>query len=79
MDNVPASLPAQCVPYNQHKDIISQIDDLLQHNVIEPSTSSYSSPSVTEKKKGETGQMCVDYCTLHAKTSPCMFPIPRIR
>eukprot|EP00795_Rhopilema_esculentum_P008901 gene8901-16529_t len=50
-DNVPVSQPARRLPYNQRKEILSQIDELLENDIIEPSTSPYSSPIVTVKKK----------------------------
>ena len=77
-DNVPVSQPARRLPYKQRKEILTQIDELLENDIIEPSTSPYSSPIVTVKKKDGSYRMCVDYRALNAKTVPFTFPIPRI-
>eukprot|EP00795_Rhopilema_esculentum_P013177 gene13177-3978_t len=66
-DNVPVSQPARRLPYNQRKEILSQIDELLENDIIEPSTSPYSSPIVTVKKKDGSYRMCVDYRALKFK------------
>jgi hypothetical protein len=42
--------------------------ELLQQSLIQPSTSSYSSPVLLVKKKDRSWRMCVDYKRLNEET-----------
>ena len=61
---------------NQEKEYI---DKLLQQNVIEPSSSEWSSAPVLVRKK-KTGELryCIDYRSLNSKTIKDTFNIPLI-
>jgi hypothetical protein len=57
-----------------------QIEDMLKHNIIRPSTSPFASPILLVAKK-EKGQMrfCVDYRELNSVTIKDRYPIPNIQ
>ena len=59
-------------------EIDKQIDTLLQHGFIEPSTSEWTSPVVMVKKKDGSLRFAVDYRQLNAVTQPMNFPLPRL-
>jgi Retroviral aspartyl protease/Reverse transcriptase (RNA-dependent DNA polymerase) len=54
------------------------LDELLQNNFIQPSTSSFASPVLLVKKKDGTWRICVDYRKLNDLTINNRFPIPII-
>lgn len=56
---------------------------MLKHDIIEHSTSEYSSPIVLVKKKGGVDgnvqwRMCIDYRALNAQTAVREYPLPRL-
>ena len=54
------------------------IDELLDNNIIQPSTSPWSAPIVLVKKKSGEDRLCIDYRRLNAITKKDSFPLPRI-
>ena len=55
------------------------IDELLMHNLIEPSSSSWASPIVMVKRKDGRYRMCIDFREVNKKTlNADAFPLPRI-
>lgn len=54
------------------------INDLLQRQIIRPSTSNFSSPIVLTKKKNNTYRLCVDYRSLNKITVKDRYPLPLI-
>ena len=57
---------------NQH------IDDMLERDVIEPSSSPWASGIVLVRKKDGTTRFCVDYRKLNDATIKDAYPLPRI-
>ena len=58
-------------------EIRSQVDTLLDHDVIEESHSPWSSPVVMVKKKDGSYRFCVDYRKLNKLTVKDSHPLPR--
>lgn len=78
----PNSTPITLRPYRfyyfKKLEIEKIIQELLKNNLIQNSTSSYSSPVLLVKKKDETWRMCIDYRKLNENTVKNKFPIPLI-
>ena len=54
------------------------IDDMLTHDIIEPSTSPYASPIVLLDKPDGSHRFCVDYHNMNGITQKHAYPLPRI-
>ena len=71
--------PYRCSQKDQ--DILqSQMDQLLQKDLIQKSKSPYAFPVTLVKKKdeGDKTRLCVDFRKLNAVTLPDNYPLPRI-
>ncbi len=60
------------------KEIDSQIDQMLAADIIEPSSSMWTSPVVLVRKRNGQVRFCVDYRKLNSVTKPISFPLPRL-
>ncbi|XP_066267523.1 uncharacterized protein [Branchiostoma lanceolatum] len=65
-------------PVHRREVLRNQIAEMLDHDVIEPSTSPWASPVVIVTKKDGSPRFCVDYRKLNAVTVPDAHPLPRI-
>ncbi|KAK3100349.1 hypothetical protein FSP39_018534 [Pinctada imbricata] len=74
--------PVRSKPYKQtpaaRQETDKQIEHMLQHDIIEESTSNYHSPVVLVKKKNGSFRFAVDFRKLNAATESMSFPIPRV-
>lgn len=70
------------LPQSQKAEIKSQVNKLLEKDLIELSVSDYSSPLIVVPKKSTEGQrkwrLCVDYKKLNQKLINDKFPLPRM-
>jgi hypothetical protein len=64
--------------FKQKDTMEALILQLLQNNVIRPSVSSYSSPTILVKKKDGNWRLCIDYRKLNKMTIKNKYPIPII-
>ena len=66
-------------PAQSQKSIITKhVKDMLDKNVIEKSSSPWSSPVVLVGKKDGTIRFCIDYRKLNKVTKKDTYPLPRI-
>ncbi len=74
--------PIHTAPYrksNKDQEILNtETQKLLKQEIIEHSTSPWSSPVVLVTKKDGTTRFCVDYRRLNQITTKDAFPLPRI-
>jgi hypothetical protein len=78
-DETPVQKRYNTVPRALYSEVKNYIQDLLNHEWITKSTSSYSSPIVAVRKKDGELRLCVDYRELNKKTIPDRHPLPRIQ
>lgn len=74
----PIKQHARRLPVHMQAEVDEHVDDMLKRNVIEESTSPWSSPVVLAKKKDGTTRFCVDYRKLNDVTVKDAYPLPRI-
>ena len=66
-------------PIHQRKPIEAEMDALINHDLIESSTSQHSSPIVLVRKKTPGKyRLAVDYRVLNRNTIPTFFPVAQV-
>ncbi|KAJ9557826.1 hypothetical protein OSB04_012440 [Centaurea solstitialis] len=82
IDLVPAATPIAKAPYrlapSELKEMLAQLQELLDKGFIRPSTSPWGAPVLFVKKKDGTMRMCIDYRELNKVTVKNKYPLPRI-
>ncbi|MCO5615037.1 hypothetical protein L7F22_069325 [Adiantum nelumboides] len=82
IDLIPRSSPLNKPPYRvsqaQQDEIMSQVNELVQKDMVRPSLSPFCSLVLLVHKKDGTYRMCVDYRALNKLTVKNRFPVPRI-
>ena len=66
------------MPYAARQEVAQHIRKMQEANVIQPSSSPWSSSIVLVKKKDGTLRFCVDYRRLNSVTKADTFPLPRM-
>ena len=78
-ENVPPIKQApRRVPIHQEEVVESNMRDMIEDGVIQPSESPWASPVVLVKKKDGTCRFCIDYRRLNEVTIKDAYPLPRI-
>ena len=77
-DAAPIRQPPRRLPYAFREEAQSQVRDMLEQGVIQPSASPWASPIVLVKKKDGKYRFCVDYRKLNSVTQKDAHPLPRI-
>ena len=76
------SRPIKQAPYRLNPDKLSKVREevkfMIEHDIIEPSQSSWSSPIVMVPKPDGTLRFCIDYRKVNAETKTDSYPIPRL-
>ena len=74
----PISQAPYRIPVAYREEVEEEITAMLEHSVIEPTTSPWALPMVVVPKKDGTARICVDYRRLNAVTDMDAYPLPRI-
>ena len=74
----PVRQPVRRVSQALKEVINTEMTKMLEHGVVKPSSSLWSSPVVLVKKKDRSWRFCVDYRKLNAVTHCDAYPLPRI-
>ena len=72
-----ARTPDRLAP-TEMKEMMSQLQELLEKGFIRPSSSPWGAPVLFMKKKDGTMRMCIDYRELNKVTVKHKYPLPRI-
>lgn len=78
LNNIPISSTIYRTSPKEKEIIDEEIEKMLKNNIIEPSTSNFSSPIVLVSKKDGSKRFCVDYRNLNKITIKDNYPLPRI-
>ena len=66
------------VPVHMQDEVDRQLDLMLEHDIIQPSTSPWASAIVLVKKKDGSRRFCIDNRRLNDVTVKDAYPLPRI-
>lgn len=77
-DNEPVIYRPYRLAISEKEKVREMVSELLQHNIIRPSTSSYASPIVVVREKSGELRLCIDYRALNRKTVRETYPMPLI-
>ena len=75
-DARPVHQPPRRLPVARRQEARNLIQNMLQRDIIQPSSSPWSSPIVLVKKKDGTLRFCVDYRRLNGATRKNAYPLP---
>nr|GEU54737.1 reverse transcriptase domain-containing protein [Tanacetum cinerariifolium] len=82
IDLVPRVAPVACVPYrlapSEIKELLVQLQELLEKGFIRPSSSPREAPVLFMKKKDGSFRMCIGYRELNKLTVKNQYPLLRI-
>ena len=82
IDLLPGTTPIAKGPYRlaptEMKELMMQLQELLDKGFIRPSSSPWGAPVLFVKKKDGSMRMCIDYRELNKATIKNRYPLPRI-
>ena len=78
-DDIPISKPYRKIPKQLYAELKQYLEDLITHQWIKKSYSSYASPMVCARKPDGSLRLCIDYRELNKKIAPDKMPLPRIQ
>ncbi|GJU98207.1 putative reverse transcriptase domain-containing protein [Tanacetum coccineum] len=82
IDLIPGATPIAKTLYrlapSKMKELMSQLQELLDKGFIRPSSSPWGAPILFVKKKDGSMRMCIDYRELNKVTMKNVYPLPRI-
>ena len=74
----PIREPPRRIPHHLKDEIKRQLDELVESQIIEPSSSEWATALVPVKKKNGKIRLCIDYRELNKVTKKDSYPIPRL-
>ena len=74
----PIRQPMRCLPKALKATVQTEVQHMLENDIIRPSASPWSSPVVMVHKKDGSWRFCIDYRKLNAATHQDAYPLPRI-
>ena len=74
----PVKQPPRRLPFHKREEVRKHLDQMLDADVVEPSSSPRSSPVVLVKKPDGSSRFCIDYGALNNVTKKDAYPLPRI-
>lgn len=77
-DDNPIALSPYRPPQKLRHQVQTQIEEMLENNIIEPCESPWSFPLVTIVKKDSSLRLCVDYRKLNMVTIADKYPLPNM-
>ena len=77
-DTAPIKQGVRRMPHSRRAEVHQLLEEMLQQDVIQHSSSPWASPIVLVKKKDGTTRFCVDYRRLNEATRKDAYPLPRI-
>jgi len=77
-DRRPIRQPLRRHPFQHLEAIDRQVDEMRQHDIVEPAASPWASNVVLVKKKDGSLRFCVDYRRMNAITYKDSYPLPHI-
>ncbi|KAI3701001.1 hypothetical protein L2E82_45642 [Cichorium intybus] len=82
IDLIPGATPIARAPYRlaptEMRELMSQLQELLDKGFIRPSSSPWCAPVLFVKKKDGSMHMCIDYRELNKITIKNRYPLPRL-
>ncbi|PAA77512.1 hypothetical protein BOX15_Mlig028235g4 [Macrostomum lignano] len=78
-DEIPVRIPLRKQSPEQREFVSGHVQQLLEHDLIEPSESEWSCPIVLARKKSGEFRFCCDFRQLNNKTKKDSFPLPLIQ
>ena len=80
---IPVARAPYRVPFSRRQIMKNLIEEMLENDIITPSTSPWSAPVVLVEKTDPSGEtsyrFCIDYRALNAVTKRDFFPIPNLQ
>ena len=77
-DHPPVRQPYRHIPASRGEQAHQLVQEMLQKDVIQPSSSPWASPVVLVQKKDGSYHFCVDYRKLNRITRKDAYPLPRV-
>lgn len=83
-DSEPVYIKSYRIPHTHKAEVCTQVDKLIEDDIVEPSISEYNSPILLVPKKSLPGtnqkrwRLVVDYRGINKKLVADKFPLPRI-